>query len=136
MAAQQSTYIRAREATYLKSRVLHSAELSDAEKVKINVGDVVEATIKSMAGNYWVLDGAKLNGVPVPSHVDMALKGHWTKISPPASAAAEADASASTEKIRKLLHEGKSVSAIAKELRIGRSKVKAVRDEMGGTVVR
>ncbi|MFH5926657.1 hypothetical protein [Roseomonas xinghualingensis] len=140
MPAQQPSsspdtiYLQAREATFLKSRDVHSAQLPDADKMKVNAGDTLEATATSLDGNYWVLEGAKLNGTMVPSHVNLALRGHWTKIAAPSREEPKAAGGDQKEEILRMLREGKSVTAVAKALRVGRSKIKSVRDQMGENV--
>ena len=136
--------------TYLKADAgKHSRDQSDADKIRISKGDVVEAAQFPLEGGWLMVRDAVLKGNPVPSHITYALAGQWSleeapekpaEASPAATAsapaakpapaaAAQPTAEGKMAEAKAMLAAGKSVSAIAKELRIGRASIKRWRDE-------
>ncbi|WP_439595131.1 hypothetical protein [Falsiroseomonas sp.] len=129
--------LTARRATFLKADPqTHSSALGDADKLAIAAGDVLEAPDITQEEGHFVARGGRLNGRPLPAHLVYAHAGHWTLAegaAAPAAPPAAASAAGKTPEDRKpevlaLLAEGRSVSAIAKELRIGRAFIKRWRD--------
>lgn len=116
--------IKAKVDTYLKARTQPSSSLPESEKLEIPAGSVVRATEIAAEASYWRLTAPTAQGTPVKPGVHLALKSHW---SPPIEVEEAEDP---RSQALRLIKEGKSVSYIAKTLRVGRSKIKRWAQEM------
>ncbi|MBU8537853.1 helix-turn-helix domain-containing protein [Falsiroseomonas tokyonensis] len=119
--------LTAKCSTFLKADPKsHSSALADADKLAIAQGAVIEAPAIMEEKGHFVVRGARLNGQPVPGHLIYAHASHWSR----SSAAPDPGAGWEARKpqVMALLAEGRSVSSIAKELRIGRAFIKRWRD--------
>lgn len=125
-----------------------SRELSASDKRSVQPGDVLEAATLRAEGTHFVLTAVQLNGEALPEHLTHVFAQHWeveelaekAAASPEAVPAPAAKApgakpagdKAPAEDLQKqvlaLLAEGRSVNSIAKELRIGRARIKRWRD--------
>jgi hypothetical protein len=110
--------IKANVATYLKARTEHSSSLPEIEKLVMPVGSAVRATEITEEASYWRLTGPTIGGVPVKAGVHLALKAHWTR----PIEVEETDPTRS--QALQLFQDGRSISYIAKTLKIGRSQIK------------
>jgi hypothetical protein len=115
--------ITAKVATYLKARTQLSSSLPESEKLGLPAGSAVRATECVDEAPYWRLTAPTVEGAPVKAGVQLALKSHW---SPPVEVKEAEDP---RSQALKLLQEGRSVSYIAKTLRVGRSKIKRWAEE-------
>lgn len=136
--------------THLKAdKNKHSKDQADTDKLRVSKGDVITGSNFPLEGRFFIVRNAVLKGAPVPGHIIYALDEQWTlEEAPekPAEASPAAAASAPAAKpapgaatqpspegkmaeAKAMLAAGKSVSAIAKELRIGRASIKRWRDE-------
>ena len=130
--------LTAKIATYLKADTQKlGKDMPDSDKVRVAPGDVVEASPILVDKSFFVVRGAQLNGEPVPDHIIYAYASHWTLAEKSSTTDDAAPVTAIPAPGReekqahalKMLDEGRSVSAIAKELRVGRASIKRWRDE-------
>ncbi|MCQ4160447.1 helix-turn-helix domain-containing protein [Roseomonas sp. GC11] len=113
--------------TYLKSnRSTHSRDLAETDKLAAKAGEALEAAELTREGGYFVVRNAVLNGQAVPTHIVYALADHWNQTEQPVRTPASSEDKQA--RALQMLAAGQSVSAIAKELRIGRAFIKRWRD--------
>lgn len=126
--------------TVIKAGTQHSRDLAEDQKLTAEAGAVLTARIVSKDGSFIIVEDAALDGRAVAAHLRYVFKPHWEETelpAAPAPKAPKAKASAASDedkvaRIRALLAEGKTVSAIAREVGIGRAVVKRVRDGAEG----
>lgn len=122
--------------SFIKANDSHSRQLADTEKRAVREGDVLEAATLRQAGSHMVVTEARLNGEALPEHLNHIHARHWRQDSPaepPAAAPSAAPTVAPSGEDKRaralaLLAEGRSVTAIARELRVGRASIKRWRD--------
>lgn len=133
----------AKQATVIKSSDAASQSLADDQKMPIDAKAQVTGVIASQSKTTFVVDGAALDGKALPAHLRYFHRPHWDMqpieapvVAPAAAAepaakpapAAKAKVGSKDDEIRALLAEGKSVSFIAREVKVGRATIKRVRD--------
>ncbi|MBE9606165.1 helix-turn-helix domain-containing protein [Acetobacteraceae bacterium H6797] len=152
----QPVTFRAVNKTVIKASGASSAALAEDQKLGVGAGDIVTGGKSTREKDYWVVEGALLNGKPLPGHLKFLFRPHWQEVNeapavePVVASATEPaavkapveekveDASAKTSddekvaQIKALLAEGKSVSFIARTVRVGRSTVKRVQESAAG----
>jgi hypothetical protein len=141
--------------TLLRAVWQRSDLLSDDQKLEVKSGSILKCCFVAEKDRCWVIKDASVDGRPVPQQLRLIQKGHWAPVAEqaeavqpapdqaeeptmeaPAAPAAQStpaqakDAEDKDAAIRALLDQGKSVSAIAKTLKIGRARIKRIRGDV------
>ncbi len=149
LSAAPFSEFKAVKGTFIKSSEASSTALPDDQKLAIAPGTVVKGRVMPGTANYYVLEEVTVNGQAVPEHLRFLHKAHWEALAAAAepAASAEAPVMAAAEapsagapasgktgedgkdaEIRTLLAAGHSVTAIGKRLKVGRARIKRIRD--------
>ena len=77
-----------KQATFLKTSTKHSGELPPEDKLALQPGDTLTATIRSELPDYYVVDDVALKGFESHDRTWYLLKTHWREQDPVANPAA------------------------------------------------